>query len=200
MPEQEPQKQTACSENALLSKKSDTHLLEMPMNTMVLNYHLMHPGSDSLPGDPNAAFYLDGIYHLHYILAHPWQDKKSYSFIHVTSPDMLHWTWQPTLLQPAFTGHGMFSGTGFIAKEGRPAIIYHGYGSDRNQIAIAKDRQLSSWKEPYSIEVKTAVGTEAMLNHWDKLQTLSSVERYTLVVLPHSSYNLGSYLRPMNAQ
>ena len=59
---------------------------------MPLNFHLMHPGGPSLPGDPNAAFYLDGIYHLHYILAHPWQGQESFAFVHVTSPDMLHWT------------------------------------------------------------------------------------------------------------
>jgi hypothetical protein len=29
-----------------------------PMSDMSLNYHLMHPGGDSGPGDPNAAFYL----------------------------------------------------------------------------------------------------------------------------------------------
>ena len=35
---------------------------------MTLNYHLMHPGGDSLPGAPNAGCCLDGLYHLHYIL------------------------------------------------------------------------------------------------------------------------------------
>jgi sucrose-6-phosphate hydrolase SacC (GH32 family) len=35
---------------------------------LALHYHLMHPGGDSAPGDPNAVFYLDGTYHLHYIL------------------------------------------------------------------------------------------------------------------------------------
>ena len=93
---------------------------------MVLNYHLMHPGAASRPGDPNVAFYLEGKYHLHYILRHPWQDTHSFAFVHVTSSDLLHWTWQKTKLQPAFTGHGMFSGTGFMTKEGRPAAIYHG--------------------------------------------------------------------------
>ena len=39
---------------------------------LALNFHLMHPGGDSKPGDPNAAFHLDGAYHLHYILAHDW--------------------------------------------------------------------------------------------------------------------------------
>jgi len=139
-----------------------------PSENMVLNYHLMHPGGNSLPGDPNAAYYLDGVYHLHYILAHPWKGKTSFSFVHVTSPDMLHWTWQTTKLQPSFTGHGMFSGTGFITKEGKAAAIYHGQASGRNQIAIAKDRKLSAWEKPYSIEVRNADGTEANIgNHWD---------------------------------
>lgn len=136
-----------------------------------LNYHLMHPGRDSDPGDPNAAFYLDGTFHLHYILRHPWKDglrKRSFSFIHVTSPDMLHWTWQETRLQPSFTGHGMFSGTGFISPEGKPAIIYHGEGTKRNHIAVAKDMKLSSWEKPYPVEVTIAEGCEGSFpTHWD---------------------------------
>ena len=27
---------------------------------MFLNYHLMHPGGESEPGDPNAVFFIDG--------------------------------------------------------------------------------------------------------------------------------------------
>ena len=121
---------------------------------MALNYHLMHPGGDSAPGDPNAAFYLDGTYHLHYILRQMWQGERSFCFVHVTSPDMLHWTWQATKLQPSFTGHGMFSGTGFITKEGQPATIYHGQASQRNHIALAKDRTLSAWEKPFPVKPK----------------------------------------------
>lgn len=134
---------------------------------LALNFHLMHPGGPSLPGDPNAAFQLDGTYHLHYILAHPWQGHTSFSFVHVTSRDLLHWTWQPTKLQPAFTGHGMFSGTGFLTKDGVPAAIYHGQASSRNQIALALDRQLSGWQKPFPVEVRQADGSEAKINHWD---------------------------------
>lgn len=133
----------------------------------ILSFHLMHPGDESSPGDPNAAFYLDGTYHLHYILRHLWNGKPSYSFVHVTSKDMLHWNWETTKLQPSFTGHGMFSGTGFITKEGKPAIIYHGQGSNRNQIAIAKDNKLSAWEKPYPVEVRTADGKEPEMRHWD---------------------------------
>ncbi len=139
---------------------------------LILNYHLMHPGGDSAPGDPNAAFYLDGLYHLHYILRHPWQatagdGTHSFSFVHVTSPDMVHWRWQKTKLQPSFTGHGMFSGTGFLTKAGEPAIIYHGQASGRNQIAIAKDKQLSAWEKPYPVEPKHADGEAVEMHHWD---------------------------------
>lgn len=157
--------QSATVENVLSAQPApDT---AVPPPELVLNYHLMHPGGTSSPGDPNAAFYMDGVYHFHYILHHPWQGTGSYSFIHVTSTDMLHWTWQQTKLQPSFTGHGMFSGTGFMTKEGRPAVIYHGAGSGRNWIAIAKDRQLSAWEEPYPVDVRNADGTEAKLHYWD---------------------------------
>ena len=125
---------------------------EIVSDEMMLNYHLMHPGGDSGPGDPNVAFCLNGTYHLHYILQHPWKGKRSYSFVHVTSTDMLHWTWQTTKLQPAFTGHGMFSGTGFITKEGKPAAIYAGLSDPgHTHIAVANDNQLSSWEKPYPV-------------------------------------------------
>ncbi len=137
------------------------------MDDIPLHYHLMHPGGESLPGDPNAAFYLDGTYHLHYILRHPWRDGTSFCFVHVTSLDLLHWTWQPTKLQPAFTGHGMFSGTGFLTAEEWPAVIYHGQASGRNQIALACDRQLSAWEEPYPVEVQNPDGSAAQMQHWD---------------------------------
>ncbi|MEZ4863617.1 MAG: glycoside hydrolase family 32 protein [Caldilineaceae bacterium] len=146
-----------------MSQPSDTTITD----ELALNYHLMHPGGDSAPGDPNAAFYLDGVYHLHYILRHPWRGGQSFSFVHVTSSDMLHWTWQTTKLQPAFTGHGMFSGTGFLTKEGRPAAIYHGQASERNQIAIAKDHALSAWEKPYPVEPQNADGSEPEMYHWD---------------------------------
>ena len=130
---------------------------------MVLNYHLMHPGGDSQPGDPNVAFCLDGIYHLHYILRHPWKNGISYSFIHVTSTDLLNWKWQPTMLQPSFTGHGMFSGTGFITKEGKPAAIYAGVAEPHHSyIAIAGDNRLSVWEKPYPVLPKGGPGGKDM--------------------------------------
>ena len=40
----------------------------MTSDPLDLNIHLMHPGGPSAPGDPNVAFHIDGVYHLHYII------------------------------------------------------------------------------------------------------------------------------------
>ena len=46
------------------------------LNNVDLSFHLQHPGRGSEPGDPNAIFYLNGVYHLHYILRHKWNGVR----------------------------------------------------------------------------------------------------------------------------
>lgn len=141
-----------------------------------LHYHLMHPGDESWPqdhriaftGDPNAAYHLDGTYHLHYIFKAEWKGELSFAYAHVTSSDLLNWSWQPTKLTPSFAGHGMFSGTGFLTADGLPALIYHGQASNRNWITVAKDRQLRAWTKPVSIEPVHADGSRfESRSYWD---------------------------------
>jgi len=126
-------------------------------------YHLAHPGpGGAYPGDPNPAFFYKGRYHLHYIYNH-----GGCSFGHVSSTDMVHWKWHPTVLTPRTTGHGMFSGTGFFTKEGKPAMIYHGQGSGRNWIAYGLDDNLDKWSKPEAVIAKTATGQNARVRYWD---------------------------------
>ena len=122
-------------------------LPENPPKTW-LTYHLAHPGpGNAFPGDPNPAFVWNGRYHLHYI----YRNRSGFVFAHVSSKDMVHWEWHPTVLGPKTTGHGMFSGTGFITKDGRPSIVYHGQGSKRNWIAYALDDNLDQWSMPHQM-------------------------------------------------
>jgi len=108
-------------------------------------YHLAHPTSSAgSPFDPNPALFHKGRYHLHYIYRPP----AGFAFAHVSSTDMVHWKWHPTVLAPPTTGHGMFSGTGFFTKDGQPAMVYHGQGSNRNWILYAQDDSLDKWSEP----------------------------------------------------
>jgi beta-fructofuranosidase len=140
-----------------------------PANWMT--FHLAHPGpGEAIPGDPNPAFDYKGRYHLHYIYNH-----NGANFAHVSSDDMVRWQWHPTVLSEQATGHGMFSGTGFFTKDGTPAMIYHGAGSERNWIRYALDDQLNSWSEPHSVIPRTEHGEEypmgegghGNIRHWD---------------------------------
>jgi sucrose-6-phosphate hydrolase SacC (GH32 family) len=79
---------------------------------------------------------------------------------------MIRWTWHPTVLAPPNTGHGMFSGTGFMTLDGRAAAVYHGQGSNRNWIVYALDDAMDTWSEP-----------EVMLPR-DKHGELMTKERY----------------------
>lgn len=129
-------------------------------------YHLFHPGPGAaFPGDPNSAFYWKGRYHLHYIYYSPYQ--KGYCFAHVSSTDMVHWTWHPTVLTPKTTGHGMFSGTGFFTKEGKPVHIYHGQGSDKNWLAYPLDDTFDGWSKPEAVVAKTEDGQPNKAKQWD---------------------------------
>jgi len=129
-----------------------------------LTFHLVHPGPGrAMPGDPNPAFYYKGRYHMHYI----YRNRTGFVFAHVSSTDMVHWQWHPTVLAPPTTGHGMFSGTGFFTKEGRPVMIYHGQGSGRNWLAYAQDDNMDKWSKPESLKPKDKDGNPAKTRFWD---------------------------------
>lgn len=129
-----------------------------------VTYHLAHPGpGPAMPGDPNCIFDYKGRVHLHYIYRNAW----GFVFGHVSSDDMVRWTWHRTVLAPPTTGHGMFSGTGFYTREGRPTIIYHAQGAGRNVIQHPADDSFDSWTEPVPVVPRTAQGKTPNINHWD---------------------------------
>jgi beta-fructofuranosidase len=129
-----------------------------------LTFHLAHPGpGPAMPGDPNCIFDYQGRVHLHYI----YRNHTGFVFGHVSSDDMVRWKWHATVLAPPTTGHGMFSGTGFYTKDGRPTIIYHGQGAGRNVIQHPADDSFDSWTEPVPVVPKTADGQTPNIRHWD---------------------------------
>lgn len=143
--------ETVRQEIGLNGKPYTIHHPVAPTNPTAggLTYHLYHVQNGVFPADPNCACYWKGRYHLHYIY-----HNRGYSFAHVSSTDMLHWQWHPTTLTPPRMGHGMFSGTGFFTKEGKPAMIYNGEGSGKNHIAFAEDDLLEKWSDPMAIEAR----------------------------------------------
>src|SRR5688572_32815096 len=84
-----------------------------------LTFHLTHPSPEEWAHDPNAIFFWAGRYHFHYV--YPSEDGLAYA--HVSSPDLVYWSWHPTVVTPTVTAHGTLSGSVFVTKEGRPAIF-----------------------------------------------------------------------------
>jgi len=125
-------------------------------------YHLAHPTfTMGSPFDPNPALFYKGRYHLHYI----YRNRTGFVFGHVSSKDMVHWKWHPTVLAPPNTGHGMFSGTAFMTTDGKAAAVYHGQGSGRNWIVFALDDNMDKWTEP---EVMLPKDKDGNLMEWEK--------------------------------
>jgi len=142
-----------------------------------LTYHLAHPGpGDPHPADPNPAYYYKGRYHLHYI----YKSNKRPAYAHVSSTDIVHWKWHPTVLAPPATGHDMYSGTGFFTKEGIPAMIYHGRGTGSDWISYGLDDNLDKWSRPEAVKPKTQDGKLAKFDAWDPDCWLSGDTYYAI--------------------
>lgn len=100
-------------------------------------YHFVTPEGRCMPFDPNGAIFWKGRYHLFYI----FQDARGHNWGHVSSTDLFHWRHHPTGLIA-----GMFSGNGFLNKDGRPTMCYHQVGQG-NAMAVAVDDELNEWKK-----------------------------------------------------
>jgi sucrose-6-phosphate hydrolase SacC (GH32 family) len=106
---------SACSAREAKTVIDTPEMPESPPATW-LTYHLAHPEAEvtATAFDPNPAFFWKGRYHLHYIYKH----QTGSVLAHVSSDDMVHWKWHPTVLGPTTMGHGIWSGTGFITISG----------------------------------------------------------------------------------
>src|SRR5262249_46829778 len=105
-----------------------------------------------------------------------------------SSPDLVHWTWHPTVLTATATGHEILSGSGFVTKEGRPGIIYasrYGDALGAVQIVLALDDQLDSWTAPAAIEPRLRSDADReLIAAWDPHGWLEGDTYYAIFGAP----------------
>ncbi|HUW59899.1 MAG TPA: glycoside hydrolase family 32 protein [Candidatus Bathyarchaeia archaeon] len=98
-----------------------------------------------LPYDANGCIYWKGAYHLMYI----FQDKEGkHCWGHLSSTDLVNWTYHPTALQPnpGDADTGTFSGNAFLDKEGVPMLCW--FGIDAGVcVATSQDDALIRWQK-----------------------------------------------------
>jgi len=108
-------------------------------------YHFVQPDDNGSPGDPNGAFFADGVYHLMYL----YRNSKTGGFHwgHISSVDLLHWRHHPDALTVHEGDEGCFSGGAFLDDDKTAYLTFWKFPSknstDNGGIAIA------SAKPPY---------------------------------------------------
>ena len=109
-------------------------------------YHFVAPEGRAMPFDPNGCLYWRGRYHLFYIFQDPGLPRGGHCWGHVSSVDLVHWVHHPTALAPAADDPdvGIFSGNGFVNKDGVPTLMYFGIDAGIC-IATSVDDELSHW-------------------------------------------------------
>lgn len=111
-------------------------------------YHFVIPEGNARPGDPNGAFYHDGLYHLMYLYR---REGGGYSWGHVSSKDMLHWRNHPDAIGPGDGDEGCFSGGTFVDDDGTAILSYWKLrgGAKGTGIGLAKstDNNFNDWEK-----------------------------------------------------
>lgn len=122
-------------------------------------YHFAMIDGLCLPGDPNCAFYKDGVYHLMYLYNKKEQNPKdfwdaNFCFGHISSIDLVHWRHHPDAIVAGDGDGGCFSGGAFVDDDGTAYITYWSLPISRGVvdgtgIGIAKssDKMFEKWEK-----------------------------------------------------
>lgn len=102
----------------------------------------------ALPYDANGCIYWKGKYHLMYIYQDPKRPHGGHCWGHLSSTDLVNWTFHPPALLSELQGTdvGIFSGNAFINKEGKPMLCWFGINGGVC-VATAEDDDLIHWKK-----------------------------------------------------
>ena len=93
------------------------------------------------PGDPNGAFFADGVYHLMFLYHN--ERTGGYHWGHLRSEDLLHWERRPDALCVQDGDEGCYSGGGFLDEDKTAYISFWKFPGvdkekDRGGIGIAR--------------------------------------------------------------
>ena len=113
-------------------------------------YHVCIPPDElnTGPYDTNGCIYWKGRYHLMYIFQDPTRPYRGHSYGHVSSTDLINWTYHPTALgaEPGDLGKGIFSGNAFVNKQGVPMMSWNDIKVGMS-VATAQDDDLIKWEK-----------------------------------------------------
>jgi len=113
-------------------------------------YHVTALPAEGLcrPYDANGCIFWKGKYHLMYIFQDRTRPHGGHSWGHLSSTDLVNWTFHPPALmpEPGDPDVGIFSGNAFVNKEGVPMLCWFGINAGVC-VATAQDDDLIRWQK-----------------------------------------------------
>lgn len=108
-------------------------------------FHFAFPEGNGVPGDPNGAFYHNGLYHLMFLYR---RTDGGFAWGHSSSKDLLHWRYHPDAISPGEGDEGCFSGGAFVDDDGSAILSYWMlWGAKGIGLAKSNDPGFSNWKK-----------------------------------------------------
>lgn len=121
-------------------------------------YHFTLPDGNGYPGDPNGAFFADGVYHIMYLYKSSRVD--AFHWGHISSTDLLHWQHHPDALTIEDGDRGCFSGGAFLDDDKTAYLTYWKFPSADGKrynggIGIAYSKPpYEKWERIYPLAVE----------------------------------------------
>ena len=106
-------------------------------------FHFSIPEDYCFNGDPNGAFYKDGLYHLMFLYN---KTGVGPSWGHASSADLLHWRNHPDAIAPGDGDEGCFSGGAFVDDDGTAILSYWMLWGAKG-IGLATSKDYDVWKK-----------------------------------------------------
>ena len=103
----------------LLTRQYRDRLLDDPYRS---TYHFAIPDDCGMPGDPNGAFFADGVYHLMYLYKN--SETDCFNWGHVSSIDLVHWRHHHDAITAIDGSRGCYSGGAFVDDDKTAYISY----------------------------------------------------------------------------
>lgn len=148
-------------------------------------YHFAICDDYGVPGDPNGAFYSNGVYHLMYLYRN--SETDGFHWGHMSSLDLLHWRHHSDALTTLDGDRGCYSGGAFVDDDGTAYITFWKFAArdknkDRGGIALAYS------KPPY--DVWERIETIAVNSSFDRGITGLELDREMLYVASADPSNI----------
>lgn len=108
-------------------------------------FHFCIPEGNGRPGDPNGAFFHNGLYHLMFLYN---RAGDGFSWGHVSSKDLINWRYHPDAIIPGDGDEGCFSGGAFADDDGSAVLSYWMlWGARGIGLARSQDAGFNTWKK-----------------------------------------------------